>query len=222
MGSLMNLLMNGNFYIVISIGTFACYLFLSSCFISIPRDEKVIRYLRMILTALLCWTMGSMLMRLQISPGAAFWYQFSMLGLFIIPIAVYGFLFCVLEITGKTKLLNVCMLLTLAVFILNAFTGCLLPVPEMQVLPDGTIFYVYHPRGGMWLWIAAEIVLIVYVTVLAHNKIGTRYEYRRKLGPCFWESCCSLQEMSAVFCHGAKIYPWMHLAVYAWQSALFM
>ena len=53
MGSLMNLLMNGNFYIVISIGTFACYLFLSSCFISIPRDEKVIRYLRMILTALL-------------------------------------------------------------------------------------------------------------------------------------------------------------------------
>ena len=183
MGSLMNLLMNGNFYIVISIGTFACYLFLSSCFISISRDEKVIRYLRMILTALLCWTMGSMLMRLQISPGAAFWYQFSMLGLFIIPIAVYGFLFCVLEITGKTKLLNVCMLLTLAVFILNAFTGCLLPVPEMQVLPDGTIFYVYHPRGGMWLWIAAEIVLLVYVTVLAHNKIGTRYEYRRKLGP---------------------------------------
>ena len=107
MGSLMNLLMNGNFYIVISIGTFACYLFLSSCFISIPRDEKVIRYLRMILTALLCWTMGSMLMRLQISPGAAFWYQFSMLGLLIIPIAVYGFLFCVLEITGKTRLLNV-------------------------------------------------------------------------------------------------------------------
>lgn len=183
MKDLMNLLMDGNFYIVISIGTFACYLFLSSCFISISRDEKVIRYLRMILTALLCWTMGSMLMRLQISPGAAFWYQFSMLGLFIIPIAVYGFLFCVLEITGKTKLLNVCMLVTLAVFILNAFTGCLLPVPEMQVLPDGTISYVYHPRVGMWLWIAAEIVLLVYVTVLAHNKIGTRYEYRRKLGP---------------------------------------
>lgn len=218
----MNLLMNGNFYIVISIGTFACYLFLSSCFISIPRDEKVIRYLRMILTALLCWTMGSMLMRLQISPGAAFWYQFSMLGLFIIPIAVYGFLFCVLEITGKTKLLNVCMLLTLAVFILNAFTGCLLPVPEMQVLPDGTISYVYHPRGGMWLWIAAEIVLLVYVTVLAHNKSGHVMNTAVSWVPCFWESCCSLQEMSAVFCHGAKIYPWMHLAVYAWQSALFM
>ena len=96
MGSLMNLLMNGNFYIVISIGTFACYLFLSSCFISIPRDEKVIRYLRMILTALLCWTMGSMLMRLQISPGAAFWSLFSMLGLFIIRVVDFGFFFCVL------------------------------------------------------------------------------------------------------------------------------
>lgn len=183
MKSLMNLLMNGNFYMVISVGTFACYLFLSSCFISIPRNERVIRYLRIILMALLCWTAGSVLMRVQISPGEAFWYQFSMLGLFIIPIAIYGFLFCVLEITDKGKFLNACMLATLAVFFLNVFTGWLLPLPEMMLLPDGTITYVYHARGGMWLWIAAEILLLIYVTVLAHKKIGTRYEYRRKLGP---------------------------------------
>ena len=183
MRDLMNLLMDGNFYIVISVGTFACYLFLSSCFISLPRDERVIRYLRVILTALLCWTAGSVLMRLQISPGEAFWYQFSMLGLFIIPIAIYGFLFCVLEITGKAKLLNACMLATLIVFFLNVFTGCLLPTPEIQVLPDGDISYVYHAKGGMWLWITAEILLLIYVTVLAHKKIGTHYEYRRKLGP---------------------------------------
>lgn len=42
-----------------------------------------------------------MLMRLQISPGMWFWHHFSMLSLFLIPVGIYGFLFCVLEITGK-------------------------------------------------------------------------------------------------------------------------
>lgn len=183
MKDLMSLFMDGNFYMVISVGTFACYLFLLSCFISIPRNERVVYYLRVTLIALLCWTVGSVLMRLQISPGEAFWYQFSMLGLFIIPIAIYGFLFCVLEITGKGRFLNVCMLITLIVFVLNVFTGFLLPVPETQLLPDGSISYVYHARGAMWVWIAAELLLLIYVTVLAHNKIGTQYEYRRKLSP---------------------------------------
>lgn len=183
MKDLMSLFMDGNFYMVISVGTFACYLFLLSCFISIPRNERVVYYLRVTLIALLCWTVGSVLMRLQISPGEAFWYQFSMLGLFIIPIAIYGFLFCVLEITGKGRFLNGCILITLIVFVLNVFTGFLLPVPETQLLPDGSISYVYHARGAMWVWIAAELLLLIYVTVLAHNKIGTQYEYRRKLSP---------------------------------------
>ena len=183
MEKLMSLFTDGNFYIAISAGTFACYLFLSFCFISISREERVVHYLRAILVALLCWTGGSVLMRLQISPGRQFWYHFSILGLFIIPIGIYGFLFCVLEIQGKRKLLDICMLASIAAALLNAFTGCLLPVPEMQRLSDGDISYIYHARPGMWLWIAAEYILLIYVTVLAHRKIGTHYEYRRRLGP---------------------------------------
>lgn len=183
MEMLMNLLMDKNFYIVISIGTFACYLFLSSCFISIPRDETVIHYLKAILTSLLCWTGGSLLMRLQISPGEQFWYHFSLLGLFTIPIAIYGFLFCVLEITGKARFINICMVVSIVVYLLNVFTGFLLPAPEAKILPDGDVTYIYHSAAGIWIWIAVEVVILIYVTVLAHKKIGTHYEYRRKLGP---------------------------------------
>lgn len=175
--------MGGNFYIVISIVTFASYMFLSSCFIGTSRDERVMYYLRVILAALLCWTGGSLLMRLQISPGEQFWYHFSMVGLFVIPIAIYGFLFCVLEITGKRSFLNSCMLASVGAALLNAFTGCLLPAPGKHLMSDGNFSYAYHARIGIWLWIAAELILLVYVTVLAHKKIGTQYEYRRKLGP---------------------------------------
>ncbi len=179
----MNLFMDRDFYIGISIGAFACYLFLSSCFISISRDETVVHYLRLILAALLCWTGGSMLMRLEISPGMRFWYHFSMLGLFLIPIGVYGFLFCVLEITSQKRLLDICALLSVSAVFVNAFTGCLLPAPALCILPNGDISYVYQAKWGIWLWVAAENVLLIYVTVLAHKKIGNHYEYRHKLSP---------------------------------------
>lgn len=183
MEKMINLCMDRDFYIGLSIGTFACYLFLTSCFISVSRDEKVVHYLQLVLSALLFWSGGSMMMRLQISPGVAFWFHFSILGLFMIPLGIYGFLFCVLEITGKGKFLNICMLVSTAAALLNAFTGCLVPAPEVRMLEDETCAYVYHPRIGIWVWIAAEIVLLIYVTVLAHKKIGSRYEYRRRLGP---------------------------------------
>lgn len=183
MGRLLSLFMGGDFYIAISVGTLACYLFLLSCFVSISREERVVHYLRIILVALSCWTGGSVLMRLQISPGMQFWFHFSILGLLIIPVGMYGFLFCVLEIQGKQKLLNICMLASIVTLLLNAYTECLLPVPEIQQLPGGNISYIYHARPGIWLWIVAEWILLIYVTVLAHRKIGTQYEYRRKLGP---------------------------------------
>ena len=180
---MLNLFMNGDFYIGISIGAFVCYLFFSSCFISVPGDEAVVRYLRIILYSLLCWTGGSVLMRLKISPGMEFWYQFSLLGLFLIPLGIYGFVFCVLHITGKKSLLDFCMLLSVAAILLNGFTGWMLPAPAMRILPDGSISYIYQSQPGIWLWLAAESLLLIYVTVLAHRKIGTHYEERHKLAP---------------------------------------
>ena len=122
-------------------------------------------------------------MRLQVSPGIQFWYHFSMLGLLIIPIGMYGFLFCVLEIADRGKLFHAGLLISIAACFLNIYTECILPVPRVQVLPDGGIAFVYQAKEGTWVWVAAEIVLLIYVTVLAHKKIGTHYEYRRKLVP---------------------------------------
>lgn len=180
---MMNLFMDRDFYIGISIGAFACYLFFSACFINVPGDEPVVRYLRIILTSLLCWTGGSILMRLQISPGMEFWYHFSMIGLFLIPIGIYGFLFCVLEITDKKRLLGFYTVLSVAIFLLNAFTDWVLPPPTVERLSDGSISYLYTNQKGIWLWMVGENVLLIYVTVLAHKKIGTHYEKRRKLAP---------------------------------------
>lgn len=188
----MHLLLDRDFHIVISIGTFACYLFLSSCFISVTRDEPIVHYLRGIMTALLCWTGGIMLMRLQISPGLWFWHHFSMLSLFLIPVGIYGFLFCVLEITGKKRLLVFWLLLSVAMAALNIFTGCLLPAPTVWYMADGRVSYVYQAKPGILIWAAAEIIFLIYITVLAHKKIGINYGYRRRLAPLLLGTICLL------------------------------
>ena len=122
-------------------------------------------------------------MRLQISPGIQFWYHVSLMGLFTIPILIYGFLFHYLDIRGKDRFLDGCMAVTVSAVLLNVFTGCILPPPEVQIMANGGISYHYHAKTGIWLLAAAEIFLLVYVTLLAHKKIGEQLEYRKKLVP---------------------------------------
>lgn len=75
------------------------------------------------------------------------------------------------------------MAVTVSAVLLNVFTGCILPPPEVQIMANGGISYHYHAKTGIWLLAAAEIFLLVYVTLLAHKKIGEQLEYRKKLRP---------------------------------------
>ena len=87
-------------------------------------------------------------MRLQISPGIQFWYHVSLMGLFTIPILIYGFLFHYLDIRGKDRFLDGCMAVTVSAVLLNVFTGCILPPPEVQIMANGGISYHYHLVAG--------------------------------------------------------------------------
>ena len=91
-----------------------CYLFLLFCFLNVAEKSSEVRDLKAILSALLSWTGGAVLMRLQISPGIQFWYHVSLMGLFTIPILIYGFLFHYLDIRGKDRFLYGCMAVTVS------------------------------------------------------------------------------------------------------------
>ena len=97
----MNLVLIKNIYIGIPMAALICYLFLLFCFLNVAEKSSEVRDLKAILSALLSWTGGAVLMRLQISPGIQFWYHVSLMGLFTIPILIYGFLFHYLDIRGK-------------------------------------------------------------------------------------------------------------------------
>lgn len=122
-------------------------------------------------------------MRLQVSPGIAFWYHISLLGIMLLPISIYYFLFEMLDIR-KEKLLTAATVITVLLVIVNCRWGIILPPPEVNPLADGKFSYVYTTGWGtLFLLVIPEIALLVYVTVLAHFKIAGDKQLTAKLFP---------------------------------------
>ena len=137
MESFLDTIWNRNLYIGIPLGAFCCSLFLLFCFFNTMRN-RTIRGLRLVLTACLIWTGGVSLMRLGIFPGITFWHNFALLGLLMIPVFMYVFLFGFLEITEHDALIYIYGVLTLALVLGNARSGTILPAPELVDRADGT------------------------------------------------------------------------------------
>ena len=182
MESFLDTIWNRNLYIGIPLGAFCCSLFLLFCFFHTMRN-RTIRGLRLVLTACLIWTGSVSLMRLGIFPGITFWHNFALLGLLMIPMFMYVFLFGFLEITEHDALIYIYGVLTLALVLGNARSGTILPAPELVDRADGTCVYVYHATVGTGVLTAMEIAVMIYATYLAHCKIGDNKELRKKLFP---------------------------------------
>ena len=182
MESFLDMTLDRNLYIGVPVGAFFCSLFLLLCFFNTMRS-KTVRSLRAVLTCCLMWTGGVILMRLQVFPGIFFWHNFALLGLMMIPVFMYAFLFGFLQITEHDALVYTYGVLSAAVVLGNGLSGTIFPAPEMLTRADGTYVYQYHGTAGIWAVTVLEVAVLVYATYLAHKKINGDMQLRKKLQP---------------------------------------
>ncbi len=168
-------------YIEVPIGAVCCYIFLLSCFFN-TRKTKVVRYFQMIILASIVWSGGATLMRLQVAPGIPFWYNISLLGLFMMPISIYYFIFSVLDI-DKSKLLGICGVISAIAILCNYFWDIILAEPEVLVGADGSIRYTYEMVPGVYPAILLELALCGYVIWVAYRRIHRERALVKKLAP---------------------------------------
>lgn len=168
-------------YIGIPVVTMCCYLFLFFAFLN-ARRSKAVHFFQSIVLSCLIWTVGSVLMRMDLQPGNNFWFHVSMLGVLLLPIAIYGFLFCMLDIK-RYNMLGIWALLTIAGVIMNSFFGIVLAAPSAISENGEKVAYVYKAGAGIYVLILIEVVMLVYVTILAHKKINGDKALRNKLLP---------------------------------------
>lgn len=168
-------------YIEVPIGAVCCYIFLMFCFLN-TRKTKVVRYFQLIILSSIVWSGGAALMRLQVNPGIPFWYNVSLLGLFLMPISIYYFLFSVLDIK-KYIVLKISGVLSCIAIFANYMWDIILAEPEVLTGADGSIRYTYTAVPGVYVAIVLEIALCVYVVGVAHKKINHDHMMTKKLTP---------------------------------------
>lgn len=158
-----------------------CFLFLFFSFLNIKKARVVYIFQGMILMCLV-WTGSSVLMRMQMRPGVHFWFHLSILGLLLMPLAIYCFLFYILDIKRYGMLVEWAVLTVVGV-VTNAVFGIVIDSPQPIVLADGSIGYAYTVGPGVFVLILLEIGILVYVTYLAHQVIGEDLTLRHRLSP---------------------------------------
>ncbi len=168
-------------YIEVPIGAVCCYIFLMFCFFN-TRKTKVVRYFQMIILSSIIWSGGAALMRLQVSPGIPFWYNISLLGLFMIPISIYYFFFSMLDIKKKW-LLDICVVFSCVAILLNYKWDIILAEPEVLVSADGNIRYTYTMVPTVYVAIALELALCSYVIHVVRKRINHDRTMIMKLTP---------------------------------------
>ncbi len=127
-------------FIYIPITALCCYIFLLLAFMA-AKKNSIIRSFMVLLVAFAVWTAGSLFMRMQLYPGVDFWYEFSIAGLFSIPLFLYNFVYAFVGAKGYV-LKTIWSVSTVIIIVANYF-NTFLQHPQILDLGDGQASFVY-------------------------------------------------------------------------------
>ncbi len=145
-------------------------------FISFIAAKKtpVIKTFIALLASFTLWTVGSILMRLQVAPGLDFWYYVSIMSLFCIAVLTYIFVCSFTKI--KSGFLKVIWSLgTIIILILTGFDVFLKPPTPVQT--DQGIVFIYNvgwPIAIPYAFFACIVISIAFVIRKSVRENGTR------------------------------------------------
>lgn len=165
----------------VSICAFIFYLFLLLSFFNAP-STKQLEWFRGFLVACLFCTAGSAFMYLDVLPGYWFWYQLKFLGLILLPVCVYFFLFYLLEIEN-VRILWIDMVLTWVVALLNGTSALIVPTPDRTVHESGQITFHYDISASVYIYSLMQIAMSVYVLWNVYHKVKNDPAQQKKIAP---------------------------------------
>lgn len=166
-------------YVGVPIGALGCYIFLLLASLNMPK-VKAVREFRWCIVSAVLWSGTSVLMRMQAEPGMAFWFQFAFLGLMLVPVAVYSFLFEIMEIKKK-NLLFLAAGVSVVIFLINCYNESILAPPQIIRRKGDIAGYSYISGTPIKLVVLFELVLMVYVITIAHMYVTKKKKLAKEI-----------------------------------------
>lgn len=169
-------------YVFISVTALYVYTFLMLAFMS-AKKSRLIRDFIAVLGAMMIWTGGSLLMRLQIWPSYVLWYYISLTGICLAPYAFFCFIrdFCGCRARPVHR---IWLVLIAAMNIYNMATGNLVPPPEIDWNRECAVF-VYHMTWRAAIMYGLCFLVLIHTAAAVWNSRKDR-EMRRKMMPLLW------------------------------------
>lgn len=173
--------MGGGIYGYLSSIAVLCYLFMMMIFVNTVRDRIVNAFL-LILTAMIFWTGGSFLMRLQMWPSYELWYHVSLGGLFLMIFSYFKFI--VAFVGEHKKAISLLYLFTLGtMFLINIPTGVFLHWPNI-IFENGKQIMVYDKMNAFvsFIFLIAGIIM-VHVLYLLFVNLNKNIKMKKQVAP---------------------------------------
>ncbi|MEG1869453.1 MAG: diguanylate cyclase [Oscillospiraceae bacterium] len=170
----------GSFAYISVIGVF-CYAFLFMTLFAAKKNKMINAFL-LLMGAMILWTGGSFLMRLQFWPSVKLWYDVSIAGLMLLGYAFFDF---ACEFIGykKTYFKFSWAFCLLAVNTINIVTGFFLKAPTPVNNPDGTVSFIYNTSWPVIFLFIMFGSLVIHISSMFINYCKQDELSRKQLMP---------------------------------------
>ena len=170
-----------NSFVFIPIIALCCYLLLLFAFIAAKKTKLNDAFIMVLILGVL-WVGGSFCMRMQFWPGEKLWYDVSIFGLLMMPFAFFCFMEAFVG-AKKSKLRPLWLTLSLAVNIINIFTGLFLEAPLSVEHPGGQVQFVYQVTWSVTVLFLVCGAVLIHMFIIMLRGYKTDEIRKRQLTP---------------------------------------
>ncbi|MGI6730698.1 MAG: HD domain-containing phosphohydrolase [Anaerovoracaceae bacterium] len=159
-----------------------CYAFLLLSFMA-AKKSRIINSFLLVLSAMILWNGGSLLMRIQLWPSMKFWYDVSIIGLTLMAYAFYVFAVEYAESTDKL-FKKIWLVLVVAANIINITTEFFLAPPNL-VTTGNQVRYVYDISWPVAILFTLCMAMITHMLVVLIKFSRTNEKAKKQFMPIF-------------------------------------
>lgn len=149
------------------------------------RKNKLINAFMMLVISFVLWTGGSFTMRMMLYPGQQFWFRVSLVGIFLVPFAVYNFIYHYTDSRGSFS-----HTLVAVSWIAMALLGCtdLLLSSPVVIYEDGVRSFSYSMTPLVILPIVLAVATLALIGRLVYRGVRHKGLSLSTFAPIFYGS----------------------------------
>ena len=145
------------------------------------KRSRLINSFMWVLTGMLCWTLGSFLMRMEAWPSYILWYHVSLAGILFLPYSYYVF---ICEFMGERVFRKswIPFFLMMLLFLVNIPGGIILHWPALSY-KNGGAHFVYEITPWFLLFFVAAGATIIQIFIKMYCGCRKHPGYRKQIEP---------------------------------------